>query len=144
MRPTSTGRFAAETGAARRRRSWRSPLDRKTTKSLAALRRRWECRRRPPTARGRRRYRLGRLRRRAVGGPAGEGGRRAGDPGGLDGQRGHWPAPVTIISGIAASEAARMSTRYAEAKMLVVLPLVLSRMYCESLATIWIGRYVRG
>ena len=41
----------------------------------------------------------------------------------------HCPAPVTIISGIAANEAARMMTRYTEPSMLVSLPLVLSPMY---------------
>lgn len=52
----------------------------------------------------------------------------------------HWPAPVTIINGIAATEAARMITRYTEPNTFVSLPFVLSPMYSESLATMRIGR----
>src|SRR5689334_2228344 len=37
---------------------------------------------------------------------------------------GHWPAPVTIINGIAASDAAKMITRYTEPSRLVSHPLV--------------------
>jgi hypothetical protein len=38
----------------------------------------------------------------------------------------HCPSPVTIINGIAASEATRMMTRYSEPSMFITLPLVLS------------------
>ena len=40
----------------------------------------------------------------------------------------HWPASVTIIRGMAASDAARMITRYSDATMLVARPLTCSPM----------------
>ena len=40
----------------------------------------------------------------------------------------HWPAPVTIINGMAASDAARMITRYTDASTLVARPLTCSPM----------------
>ena len=52
----------------------------------------------------------------------------------------HWPAPVTIISGMAASEAATIITRYMDPNMLSNLPFVLSPMYSGSLATMRMGR----
>ena len=44
----------------------------------------------------------------------------------------HWPAPVTIISGIAASDAARMMTRYTMASHVHHLPVASRRPCTES------------
>ena len=58
----------------------------------------------------------------------------------LVGGKAHEPAPVTIIRGIAATDAVTMITRYTSASALVTRPLTCSPMYSGSLATMRIGR----
>src|SRR4029453_4873758 len=58
--------------------------------------------------------------------------------------RTHAPAPVTIMSGMAAKDAARMITKYTNPAIFTALLLTCSPIYWGSFATIRIGRWATG